>query len=259
MLDTLIHPTAVVDASAELSADVTIGPYAVIGPNVRIGAGTSIGPHAYLVRDTIIGENCVIHHGAALGGDPQDLKYGSEATELIIGDRTVIREFASLNRGTSALGRTQVGNDCLIMAYAHVAHDCVIGDRVILANSVQMGGHVLIEDWVVVGGLSGIHQFTRIGAHAFVGANSMLRKDLPPYVLAVGNPAKLYGLNSIGLERRGFSEETRMALKRAYRLLFRSKLNVNEAVQQVRETLPDSPEVRHLLAFVAASERGVMV
>ena len=255
-----VHETAVVDATALLADDVEVGPYTVIGPNVRVGAGTVIGPHVYIVRDTTIGEGCKIHHGAALGGDPQDLKYDQEPTELVVGNHVVIREFVTVNRGTAAHGKTEIGNNCLLMAYAHVAHDCVLGDHVILANSVAMGGHVLIEDHVIVGGLTAIHQFVRIGQHAFVGGSAAVMKDVAPYVKAAGNPLKLYGLNSLGLQRRGFSEETRMTLKRAYRMIFSSaSLNISQAVQKARSELHVTPEVQHFLAFIQASERGVTV
>lgn len=254
-----VHETAIIDASAELADDVTVGPYTVIGPNVRIGAGTEIGPHVHIVRDTVIGRNCRVHHGAALGGDPQDLKYGGEHAELLVGDNTVIREFVTLNRGTSAHGKTEVGSHCLIMAYAHVAHDCVLGNHVILANSVNMGGHVLIEDHVIVGGLTAIHQFVRIGKHAFVGGSAAVVKDVPPFVKAAGNPLKLYGLNSLGLQRRGFSEEARMTLKRAYRMVFSGSLNVSQAVAQAQRELPNTDDVAHFLSFIEASQRGVTV
>lgn len=254
-----VHDTAVVDPTALVADDVVVGPYTVVGPNVRIGAGTVVGPHVHIVRDTTIGENCKIHHGAALGGDPQDLKYGGEFAELIVGNNTVIREFVTLNRGTSAHGKTVVGSNCLLMAYAHVAHDCVLGDHVILANAVNMGGHVLIEDHVIVGGLTAIHQFVRIGKHAFVGGSAAVMKDVPPFVKAAGNPLKLYGLNSLGLQRRGFSESTRMTLKRAYRFLFSSSLNIGQALAQARSELEMSPDVEHFLSFIEASERGVTV
>ncbi|HUP88260.1 MAG TPA: acyl-ACP--UDP-N-acetylglucosamine O-acyltransferase [Longimicrobiales bacterium] len=255
----MIHPTAVIDTSADIGPDVAIGAYTVIGPNVRIGASTTIGPHVQIVRDTTVGEGCSIHHGAAIGGDPQDLKYGGERTELIVGDRTVIREFVTLNRGTAAHGRTEVGSDCLIMAYVHVAHDCVIGNRVVLANAVNMGGHVTIEDWVIVGGMTAIHQFVCIGAHAFVGGSAAVRKDVAPYVKAAGNPLRLYGLNSVGLQRRGFPDETRMAIKRAYRMLFHSSLNITQALAEARAELPSSDELEHFLKFIESSERGVTV
>lgn len=259
MLTAQIHPTAVIDPSAEIGPDVAIGPYTVIGPHVRVGASTTIGPHVHIVRDTTVGEACAIHHGAALGGDPQDLKYGGERTELIVGDRTVIREFVTLSRGTGTHGRTLIGSDCLIMATAHVAHDCAIGDGVILANAVNMGGHVTIEDAATVGGLTAVHQFVRIGRHAFVGGASAVRKDVAPYVKAAGDPLRLFGLNGIGLRRRGFPEDVRLAIKRAYRLLFQSSLNISQGLVQARIELPDSPELRHFLAFIEASERGVTV
>ena len=255
----VVHETAVIDASAVIADDVSIGPYTVIGPNVRIGAGVEIGPHAHIVRDTIIGDGCTIHHGAALGGDPQDLKYAGEHAELVIGSNTVIREFVTLNRGTSAHGKTEIGSNCLLMAYAHVAHDCVLGDHVIIANSVNMGGHVLIEDHVIVGGLTAIHQFVRIGKHAFVGGSAAVMKDVPPYVKAAGNPLKLYGLNSLGLQRRGFSEETRMMLKRAYRMVFSSSMNVGQALEAARRELEMTADVEHFLGFIEASQRGVTV
>ena len=255
----VVHETAVIDSSAVIADDVSVGPYTVIGPNVRIGAGVEIGPHVHIVRDTVIGDGCRIHHSAALGGDPQDLKYGGEFAELVIGNNTVIREFVTLNRGTSAHGKTEIGSNCLLMAYAHVAHDCVLGNNVILANSVNMGGHVLIEDHVIVGGLTAIHQFVRIGKHAFVGGSAAVMKDVPPYVKAAGNPLKLYGLNSLGLQRRGFSEETRMTLKRAYRMVFSSSMNVSQALQTARNELVVTPDVEHFLAFIEASQRGVTV
>lgn len=257
--DSVVHATAVVDPEAQIGARVEIGPFSVIGPNVVIGAGTRIGPHVLIERDTVIGEDCRIHKGAVLGTDPQDLKYAGEATRLVVGPRTVIREYATLNRGTSAYGSTEVGADCLLMAYTHVAHDCVVGDHVILANSVNLGGHVAIEDWAIVGGATQIHQFARIGCHAFVGGVSAVRKDVPPYVKASGNPMALYGLNSVGLQRRGFGEEVRTELKRAYRIFFHSSLNVRQALAQARSELASFPEVEHFLGFVERSERGIAV
>lgn len=259
MLEMQIHPTAVIDATAEVGADTVVGAYTVIGPNVKIGASTTIGPHVHIVRDTTIGEACAIHHGAAVGGDPQDLKYGGEATELIIGDRTVIREFVTLNRGTTAHGKTVIGSDCLLMAYTHVAHDSIIGDHVILANAVNMGGHVEIGDRVIIGGMTAVHQFVKIGAHAFISGSSAVRKDVAPYVKAAGDPLKLFGLNSIGLRRCGFPDATRLSIKRAYRLFFQSSLNITQALEQSRTDLPDSPELRHFLEFIEASGRGVTV
>lgn len=252
-----VHPTALVDAGARLGDGVTVGPYSIIGPDVTVGDGTRIDAHVLIQRDTVVGQECELHHGAVLGTDPQDLKFEGEDAPLIVGDRTVIREYATLNRGTRAAGRTSVGSDCLIMAYAHVAHDCLIGDHVILANAVNMGGHVEIHDFATVGGLTALHQFVRIGTHAFVGGASRVPKDVPPYVRAAGSPLELYGLNSVGLQRRGFSDETRRELKRAYRLFFGSKLNVSQAMERARQELELIPEVEAFINFFEESDRGV--
>lgn len=255
--ETVVHETAIVDPDAELGRGVVVGPWALIGPGVEIGDGTEIGPRVLIEKDTTVGEDCRIANGAVLGTDPQDMKYRGERSRLEVGDRTVIREFATLNRGTSAAGRTLVGTDCLLMAYSHVAHDCELGNHVILANSVNMGGHVLIEDWAIVGGLTPIHQFVRIGAHAFVGGGSRVPQDVPPYCRAAGNPPKLYGLNSVGLERRGLSEETRRALKHAYQILFQGDEILSRAVSRAEQEVPGIPEVKHLLQFIRSSERGI--
>ena len=254
-----IHATAIIDATAELAENVTIGPYCVVGPGVRLEGGVALGAHVVIERDTTVGRDCRIASGAVLGGDPQDLKYAGERTELRIGERTQVREYVTLNRGTVAHGVTEIGSDCLIMAYAHVAHDCVIGNHVVIANAVNMGGHVEIGDWVVVGGMSAIHQFAKIGAHAFVGGMSAVRKDVPPFVKASGSPLQLYGLNSVGLQRRGIPDEVRQELRRAYRVLFQSKLNIADAVAQARATLQPHAEVEALLSFFDRSARGVTV
>jgi len=254
---TSVHPTAMVDSRAELGSGVAVGPWAIIGPGVQVGSGTSVGPRVLIERDTSVGEDCLIANGAVLGTDPQDLKYKGEESSLEVGDRTVIREFATINRGTKASGVTVIGSDCLIMAYAHVAHDCELGNHVVLANAVNMGGHVLIQDWAIVGGMTPIHQFVRIGAHAFVGGGSRITKDIPPYCRAAGSPPKLYGLNAIGLERRGFSSDVRSALKKAYRGIFNSDETISEAVRKA-ELRPDKvPEVGHLIKFIRDSQRGV--
>lgn len=252
-----VHATAVLDDTVELGEGVEIGPYAVVGPNVVIGAGTRIGPHVVIERDTHIGRECGIHAGAVVGGDPQDLKYSGEPALLIIGDRTVVRECVTLNRGTSARGRTEIGSDCLLMAYAHVAHDCLIGNHTVIANAVNMGGHCEIGDWAIVGGLTAIHQFVQIGAHAFVGGSSAVRKDVPPFVKAAGDPLKLFGLNTVGLQRRGFTDAERADLRRAYRLLFQSKRNLSDALAAARMELSATGHVETLLAFIENSERGV--
>ena len=256
---TRIHETAIVDPTAQLDDDVEIGPYAIIGPSVRVGAGTRIMSHAVIVRDATIGERCEIHYGAVVGGDPQDKKYEGEHTVCMVGNDTVIREYATISRGTRALGRTQVGDGCLLMAYVHVAHDCQVGDGVILSNSVGLAGHVHIDDKAIVGGMSGIHQFTRVGAFAFVGGMAKVIKDIPPYVKADGVPARLYGLNNIGLQRAGFSPEVRAELRKAYRLFFRSDLNVHRALERAHAELAQLPEVQTFVRFIEASERGVAV
>ena len=255
--DAGIHHTALVDATSQVAEGVVIGPYSIIGPGVKIGAGTRIGSHVLIERNTVVGRECVVHKGAVLGSDPQDLKYAGEPTWLEIGDRTTIREYATLNRGTAAHGSTRVGADCMLMAYVHVAHDCQLGDHVVLSNSVNMAGHVTIEDWAAVGGATQIHQFVRIGRHAFVGGASAVRKDIPPFVKASGSPLQLYGLNSVGLQRRGFSEEARRELKRAYRLFFASPYNTTQALARAREELQSLPEIAAFLDFFAQSERGV--
>jgi len=256
-VETHIHPSAIIDPDAELGEGVSVGPWSIIGPRVRIGDGTQIRSHVLIERDTTVGADCRIHQGAVLGTDPQDLKFRGEDTTLLVGDRTVIREYATLNRGTADLQQTTVGDDCLLMAYSHVAHDCQIGNNVVLANAVNMAGHVFIEDWAIVGGLTAIHQFVRIGAHAFVGGASRTSQDVPPYTKAAGSPLKLYGLNSVGLDRRGFSLEVRQALKRAYRIIFQSNLPLTQALDKAAAECKELPEVRHFIAFIRSSERGV--
>ncbi|MBT8396406.1 MAG: acyl-ACP--UDP-N-acetylglucosamine O-acyltransferase [Gemmatimonadetes bacterium] len=256
-LETEIHPSSIVDPGAELGQGVVIGPWSIIGPRVRVGDGTRVGPHVLVERDTTIGADCQLHQGAVLGTDPQDLKFRGEETILIVGDRTVVREYATLNRGTADLHQTVVGDDCLLMAYSHIAHDCQIGNNVVISNAVNMAGHVFIEDWAIVGGLTAIHQFVRIGAHAFVGGASRTSQDVPPYTRAAGSPMKLYGLNSIGLDRRGFSKEVRQALKTAYRAVFQSSLPLTQGLEQAEAEAEDFPEVRQFLSFIRSSERGV--
>jgi len=252
-----IHETAIVHPDALLGPGVRVGPRAILGPKVRVGAHTEIGPGVLVERNTEIGEHCRISQGAVLGSDPQDLKYAGEETWLKVGDRTVIREYATLNRGTAWSGSTVVGSDCLLMAYVHVAHDCNLGNHVIISNASQMAGHVVIDDWAIISGLVAMHQFVRIGAHAFVGGMSRIAQDVPPYCRASGNPPKLYGLNSVGLERRGFTPETRAGLKRVYRTLFQSEWNLSQAIARLLEEGGLTPEERLLVDFIHASERGV--
>lgn len=254
---TLLHPTAVIDPGAELGRDVEVGPYAVIGRHVRIGTGTTVGAHAIVEGHTTIGEMCRIFPSAAVGLEPQDLKYAGERTYLKVGDRTTIREFASLNVATSPEESTEVGSDCLIMAYSHVAHNCLVGNHVIMANSATLAGHVTIEDYVTVGGLTPIHQFVRVGAHAFIGGGSRIPQDVAPYTLVAGNPVRLAGLNVVGLRRRGFDAATIEALEQAFRYVFRSKLLLADAIRAAREQVPALAEVERFLEFVESSRRGI--
>jgi UDP-N-acetylglucosamine acyltransferase len=254
----VIHPTAVVDPGAELADGVVVGPYTIIERDVQIGAGTEIASHVLIAAGTRLGRQCRVAHGAVLGTIPQDLKFSGERTTLEIGDETTIREFATLNRGTANRWVTQVGKGCLIMAYVHIAHDCRIGDHVVLANAVNMAGHVVVEDYASVGGLVPIHQFVRIGRHAFVGGGYRVAKDVPPYVLASGEPLAFAGLNTVGLNRRGFSRQTMLTLKRVYRLVFRSGLNVTQALERIEAEFDPIPEVQHVIDFIRASERGII-
>lgn len=255
-----VDPTALVHPSAELGAGAEVGPWAMVGEGCVVGPGSRIAARATLERNVRLGARVRVGIGSVLGGDPQDLKYRGEETWVEVGDDTVIREYSTVNRGTSESQRTTVGRGCFLMSYVHLAHDCHVGDGVILSNGVQLAGHVTIEDRAIVSGLSAVHQFVRIGRHAFVGGCSRVPKDVPPYVKAVGNPIKLYGLNSVGLQRSGFPETTLLELKRAYRLLFRSDLMLSAAVTRARDELDTSvPEVTTLLDFVASSGRGVSI
>ncbi len=255
----MIHRTALIDPTAELGPDVAVGPYAIIGPRVTVGDHTQIAAHAVLERTTRVGRGVKIGYGTVIGNEPQDLKYKGEETWVQIGDGTIIREYCTINRGTTATGKTSIGQRCFIMTYVHIAHDCVVGSDVILANGIQMAGHVTVEDRAIVSGLVPIHQFVRIGTYAFVGGGSRVNQDVPPFTKAVGNPVHLYGLNSVGLQRAGFSPEVKLALKRAYRLLFNSDLTVSQGIARARAELPQMPEVEKFLAFIEASQRGVMV
>lgn len=253
-----IHPTALVDTSTLVADDVEIGPYSVIGPDVEIGPGCRIAHHVNIERLTKIGQGTRIWPFASLGTDPQDLKYKGEPTRLEIGGQVRIREFVTVNRGTEEGGGiTRVGDHSLLMTYAHVAHDCQVGRHVVMANCVNLGGHVTLEDHCGIGGMVAVHQFSRIGSYCFVGGMSGVAQDLPPYTLCEGNRAKPRSLNTIGLKRVGFSEETLTVLKQAYRILFRNHTPLKKALAQVREEVPALPEVVHLLEFIESSERGV--
>ncbi len=258
-MSSLIHPTAVIDPGAEVGDDVQIGPYAVIEDNVIIGHGTIVQAGAHVGYGTRLGEAVRVFPKAVIGMVPQDLKFGGEETILEVGDRTVIREFATLNRGTASRGKTEVGSDCLLMAYSHVAHDCVIGNNCILANAVNLAGHVTIEDWVIIGGMVPIHQFVKIGCHAMVGGGWRVSKDVPPYTIAVGSPLKPVDVNRIGLKRRGFAQETISQIRKAYKLLFRSKHDMKTSLAELDSLGVLGPEVEHLKNFIKTSERGVIV
>ncbi len=258
-MTSLIHPTAVIDSRADLAAGVTVGPYAIIGPGVVVGEGSIVRPHAVIERDATIGTGCDIGVGAVIGGAPQDVKYRGEPSRVEIGDGTQVREYVTVNRGTAVTGQTVIGSRCYIMSYSHVAHDCVLEDEVTLANAVQLGGHVHLEPLVTIGGASAVHQFARIGTHAFVGGGSRVAQDVPPYAKAAGNPLKLYGINAVGLRRAGLAPGCRAALKRAFRLLFNSDLTTSEALDRLRAEDPEFPEIARLLDFFGQSERGVLV
>jgi UDP-N-acetylglucosamine acyltransferase len=252
-----VHPTAVVSPDAQLGADVEVGAYSIIGEDCKVGDGCVIAPRATLERHVRLGRAVKIGSGSVLGGDPQDLKFEGEVTTVEIGDETVIREYSTINRGTSQSFKTTVGRKSFLMSYVHLAHDCHIGDGVILANGVQLAGHVTVEDRAIISGLTAVHQFARIGRHAFVGGMTRVSQDVPPYLKAVGNPMKLYGLNSVGLRRSNFDEGVMRELKRAYRLLFRSELNVSQAIERARSELTLHPEIEIFLEFVENSQRGV--
>ena len=255
---THIHPQALVDKQAQLGENVSVGPFSIVENNTVIGDGTHIASSALIASGARIGKDCQIHHGAVVGTIPQDLKFGGEETTLVIGDRTVIREYCDLNRGTNSRGKSVVGSDCLLMAYVHVAHDCIVGNHVIIANGVQLGGHVEIEEWTILGGMTPVHQFCRVGQHAMVGGHFRVVQDVPPYIMTSGEPLRFGGLNSIGLRRRGFSKESISLLKKAYRLLYRSNLNVSQAVERIKQELEITPEINNVLNFIKKSERGLI-
>lgn len=255
---TKIHPTAIVDTKAELGDNVEVGPYSIIEDDVMISEGTKIQSHALIAAGTRLGRNVFVGKGAVLGTKPQDLKFKNEKTYLEVGDNTVIREFATLNRGTSYSYKTVVGKNCFLMAYIHIAHDCIIGDNVIISNAVNMAGHVVIEDFCGIGGLTAIHQFVRLGQHCFVGGGLRIPKDVPPYILAMGEPLRYGGTNHVGLSRRGFSEEVLLEIKRAFKLIYRSNLTVSEAVSRIEETLKPLPEIKNIIEFIKKSERGII-
>ncbi len=255
----MIDARAIVSPEAQLAPDVTVGPFSIIGPQVQIGARTVIGPHAVVNGPTTIGADNRIFQFASIGDAPQDKKYRGEPTRLVIGERNVFRESCTINRGTTHdKGVTRIGNDNLFMAYSHVAHDCVIGNNTVFANSVAMGGHVEVGDWVILGGLTAVHQFTKIGAHAFLGGGAILSRDVPPYVMVAGNPAVPHGVNAEGLRRRGFSDEQIRHIREAYRVLYRSDLKLSEALARLAPLAQERAEIGAFVDFIHASTRSLV-
>jgi UDP-N-acetylglucosamine acyltransferase len=252
-----IHPSAIIDPSARLGVNITVGPYSMIGPECVIGDGCAIGSSVAIHRWTELGKNVRVWHGASLGGDPQDLKYRGAKTGVSIGENTVVREFATVNLSTEEGHVTRVGRNCFLMAYSHVAHECSVGENVIMANSANLAGHVTVEDFAIIGGLTPIHQFVRVGCHCMIGGSSAVQKDVVPYTKAFGIPLKMYGLNSVGLARRGFSEAQRDLIGKAYRILFRSNLNTSQALARLKDELEMTPEIKHIVEFVGSSQRGI--
>ena len=247
-----IHP------EAKLHPSVTVGPFSCIYEDVEIGEGTIIDNNVTIYSGVRIGKNCHIYAGAVIGGDPQDLKFKGEKTYAIIGDNTTIREFVTIHRGTASKGKTVVGNNCLIMAYCHVAHDCLLHDHIIMSNATQLAGEVVVDNWAIIGGGSLVHQFSHIGAHAMIQVGSKINKDVPPYIIAAREPISYCGINSVGLNRRNFTKEQISAIQDTYRLLYMSGLNVSQALEQIEETLPSSPERNLIVDFVKGSPRGVV-
>ena len=254
-----IHATAIISRDAQLGDGVEVGPFAIIGEGCVIGDECIIGARTTLERNVILASSVRVGSGTILGGDPQDLKYKGEHTTVEIGEGTTIREYSTINRGTSQSFKTTVGKQCFIMSYVHLAHDCHIGDGVILGNTVQLAGHVTIDDKAIVSGQSAVHQFVQIGRYSFTGGCSRVSKDVPPYVKANGNPIRLYGLNKVGLQRNGVSEDVQRELKRAYRLFFNSDLNLSQARERAEEELQRYPEVEEFLSFLDRSDRGLVI
>lgn len=252
-----IHETAVIYPGARLGRDVEVGPYSVIGENVFVGDGTKIGAHVVIEGYTTIGRDCQIYHGACLGGPPQDLKFKNEKSFLYIGDNTSIREYTVVHRATGEGEETRIGSNCLIMGASHIAHNCLIGNNVIISNSSGLAGHVVVEDRAIISGMSGVHQFVKIGRNAMIGGASKVVQDVPPFVIADGRPARVCGLNSVGIARAGIPEDVRRNLKKAYRMLFRSGMKMNEAIVAMEQELDSSEPVDHLLRFLRNVNRGI--
>lgn len=254
----MIHPHTYIHPNAKLATNVKVDPFTVIHHNVEIGEGTWIGSNVTIMEGARIGKNCRIFPGAVIAGAPQDLKYNGEETTVHIGDNTTIREFATIHRGTSDRWTTKVGNNCLIMAYTHIAHDCIVGNHCILSNNTQMAGHGIVGDWAIVGGMVAIHQFVRIGQHAFISGGSLIGKDIPPYIKAGRNPLSYAGVNSVGLKRRGFSLDRINHILDIYRSIYNKSMNISQALEYIEEELPASDERDEIVTFIRESGRGII-
>lgn len=253
-----ISKNAVVSPKAELGDNIIIKDFAIVEAGATIGNNTIIGTNAIIHSGTTIASGCKIYHSAVVGADPQDLKYKGEPTTLEIGENTMIREFVTISRGTSHRGKTTIGKNCFLMNYVHIPHDSEIGNNVILANAVNMGGHVVIDDWATIGGLVGIHQFVKIGRHSFLAFSSRVTQDVPPYILAGGNPINYKGLNLVGLKRRGFSEEAIKHIKQAYTYIYHSSHNISDAIKAIKDSVKLTDEVKYIIEFIEKSERGII-
>ena len=253
-----IHSTALVSPEAKLGENLSVGPYAIIERDVEIGSDCVIGAHAVIYNGARIGNRVKISQGASVSNLPQDLKFSGEPTLFIIGDDTVVREFATLHRGTKDTGKSQIGKNCLLMAYSHIPHDCVVGDNCIIANAVQIGGHSHIDDWVIIGGLAGLHQFSRVGEHSMIAGAAKITQDVPPYILAVNDPAEFGGLNVVGLRRRGFKAQDIQTLKEAYKCLYDKSFNVSQAVELIESKYGDNIYVQKVLTFLSGTKRGIV-
>lgn len=255
----MIHPSAIVDPAAILGEDVSVGPFSIIGPDVEIGSGTTVGPHVVIKGPSRIGRDNRIFQFASVGEDPQDKKYQGEITRLEIGDRNVVREYCTIHRGTAQdQSLTRIGSDNLLMAYTHVAHDCVIGDGVIMANGASLAGHVSVDDHAILGGFSLVHQFCRIGRHSFSGMGSVISRDIPPYVMVGGSPTKPRGINNVGMERRGYDAEAILQIKRAFKVIYKSRLKLEEAIENLAAMAEQSPEILPMLEFLQQSGRSII-
>ena len=253
-----IHPTAIIGKNVNFGSNVTIGPYSIIQNNVNIGSNSKIGNYVTVCNYTKIGESCSIFHNSSVGEIPQDLKFDQEKTETIIGNGVTVREYVTINRGTKALGKTVIGDNCLLMAYVHIGHDCILGDNVVLANMATLGGHVSIDNNSSLGGGVLVHQFCKIGIHVFVGGGFRVVQDIPPFILAAKEPLKYQGINLVGLKRSSFDQKTRQKIKNIYKIIYRSDLNTSEAIKTIKRDFESSREKVQILEFIKNSKRGII-